>query len=138
MQVWENIARFWLFSFSPFLSYSPQSSIFVCLLFCFSSKHIQKSRLRIRCGSILELTYSTGVQPRQHKMIAFHKNFTQENHPNPCKDLFDFCFLFLLVFNKRSLVDAFTMDDPTAFGYDKREEATKKSDIENQRKKKSS
>jgi len=30
------------------------------------------------------------------------------------------------------------MDDPTAFGYDKREEATKKSDIENQRKKKSS
>lgn len=42
------------------------------------------------------------------------------------------------VFNKRSLIDAFTMDDPTAFGYDKREEATKKSDIENQRKKKSS
>merc|ERR1740123_1003453 len=42
------------------------------------------------------------------------------------------------VFNKRSLVDAFTRDDPTAFGYDKREEATKKSDIESQRKKKSS
>ena len=52
--------------------------------------------------------------------------------------LSDFYFLFFLVFNKRSLVDAFTRDDPTAFGYDKREEATKKSDIENQRKKKSS
>ena len=65
-------------------------------------------------------------------MIAEY--FSQENHHSTIY----LTFLFLLVFNKRSLVDAFTMDDPTAFGYDKREEAKKKSDIENQRKKKSS
>ena len=77
-------------------------------------------------------------------MPDFHKNFTQENHSNYIRilarglGLSDFYFFFFLVFNKRSLVDAFTRDDPTAFGYDKREEATKKSDIESQRKKKSS
>merc|ERR1719225_828308 len=40
------------------------------------------------------------------------------------------------VSRKRSLLEAFTRDDPTAFGYDKRE-AEKKSDIEDRRRKKS-
>jgi hypothetical protein len=67
------------------------------------------------------------------------RNFEHLNSKRkPFESLQEFFSFFLLVFNKRSLIDAFTMDDPTAFGYDKREEATKKSDIENQRKKKSS